>query len=258
MPSNDNGQSAGLIILGAVAWSVCIGLFIANWTENDGDKSSPEVTIPVNEDVVEVTPTPLEVTTSVPEEFVLPDYGLRAEMLGELPQEECVTVDHYEFLGFPDDPRVREDGAFFNYDCETDHWGWYFQGAESDKWTATPIDPNLVNIPEGELSIELPIELLGVPANLVHPTYPEALSLADLETGMEVCVHNAFGEALVTDTIESISAHVYMSGDEINAWPAYNRVSDDPIMELESMQDVGLVPFENGLWSTQHVTAGAC
>jgi len=173
--------------------------------------------------------------------------------------EDCQKADAYSILGLTE-PKVYPDGSFFNYDCTTGYWGWYFQGAPTDKWTLARTD--LTDLPRN-VETELPLEATNPPHNLRHPHYADAVTLDELVVGGTYCVRfteNGVQKGPYTReiVISKIFTDATKFSDKIIAYPAYKSESTKDNGTAMALETHGVIPYNNGLWSDARITKGAC
>lgn len=210
--------------------------------------------------------TPEVTTTTTEPSIPRSERHERSSELASLPDEECVNIDAYSYMGFDpsEDPETLPSGAQFYYDCPTDYWGWYFLGGPDDKWEELPINLDTVKRSEnedGESSFDasLPLEYSGAPTNRRHPAFPDALTLDELKPGMKVCVRGSERSVVMTvaRTFTHVSVYTADGLPPYFSYPAWESTDsvDDPSRSLE---EDGVIPNTFGRWSTIHVTAGNC
>lgn len=272
----------GILVLCSLVFAVITALAFAFGVHDDHEAASnPPVsttTAPAVDPTTSTTAPTTTFTTIVTDDGgdAEVDYWLmRGTELQSMTDEDCLAQDHFAYLGLTetDMPRSYPDDSFFHFDCGTGYWGWYFQGAAGDTWQASRILlsdlPLCDDLPAGELChAMLSLDKIGVPTNLHHPYFEDALTLSEIHAGDTVCLRTmsrtpgkpSLGETL---TIESVgtSAYVPHDSDKVTAYPAYRPKTDDgedTLSSYRSAEDDGLAPFSNGLWSTDYVTAGDC
>lgn len=241
----------------------------------------PTMTNTVVETETSVTePTEETTTTTVASAYVpSPDYDRLHELEAELaamPVEECLEIDHFQFLELGTEEwgyeRIKEDGSFFYFDCgntmydwdwDNQNWGWYFEPAEGRQahaWNLQLPDMGGMVFPDEYYSIHhLPMGA-EVPSDLVHPMFPDALTLGSVKVGDTVCRISSYGSE-TEYVVEGLMLLAELTNDP-----------DDTLFELVMhvinheagydynvyLQSSGLIPFQNGLWSGDHFVAGAC
>lgn len=272
----------GIITLMVTVFAAVSAVMIVTGRQHEPSVASSPIPTSTTEPATNPTTTTTAPTTTTT--AVVGDDGGDAEIdrwvaqgdeLRAMPDDKCQTIDHFEFLGLVDTDLRRSypDGSFFHYDCVTGYWGWRFQGNPGDAWQAKQIPrddlPACDEKPLGELChAMLPTDKIGVPTDRHHPHFENALTLDDVHVGDTVCLRTLTRQVGEPDleetlTIESVgtSAYVPHDSDQVEAYPGYARKTDDNsgyTFPYRSAEDDGLVPFQNGLWATRYVTAGAC
>lgn len=197
----------------------------------------------------------------------------KEQELREMTLEECREIDHYEFLGVGETnysgqyrPRVLQSGAFFEYDCNSHDWGWWFERAEGravDAWTLIPPDSFYMSSDDGSIIesglIPMTPGEYGVPVNSTHPHYWDAMTFEDVELGMTVCSHGYGGEydLHVLDIV--LDGWAVEGSDDIHFTPQIVTAdSIDGGALFWSLEFLGLIPNDKGLWAETHLTEGPC
>lgn len=187
----------------------------------------------------------------------------RAAELRVMDDPDCWQQDHYKYLQLPaDQPRMYPDGSAFQYDCNSDYWGWYFDGSPADRWTSPRVPVLQLLFFDGDQAA-LPLSRSDLSPTWRHPRHADAVRWTDLDEGDTVCLHITAPRpndppVLRTYTIRRLMTLAYVVNTEarIETFPALTVEGDD--ME-RSLEEWGVIPYSaNGNWSRLYVTEGAC
>lgn len=247
---------------------VALALFFTSCGENNQEES-------ISQEQTEEAPapessTPSEEVDAVSEEEavqVIPNDNSRhqAQLLSELSDqlrstsfEQCLATDHFAYLQLEillGETRVHDNGAFFEYDCVTTYWGWYHEsenGRQTHEWRQESPTLNSTDF-DSEGHTLAPLNK-SVPTGYVHPAYPEAPTLGSLNTNDVVC-YNGNREY----TVVSKQFYGYRTVDGgATFYPVLVVQTDTGVVTELSMEDFGLIPLENGLWTDGHFIRGYC
>jgi hypothetical protein len=209
--------------------------------------------------VVPASTTPvLEATTAATDSTLRTDEEVRQNSI-EACEKYRDTADTY--IASLDAP----PGIFFHGVCDGDSmWGFAYQGPETDIWYPN-VGGRVLFDEEGHFEGDL-AAWSGVPLDRHHPAFPDALTMQDmaaLPEGSTVCFHLVEGHRS-----EELRVHgTFMYGyffERVMAEPTfYPAVRFDSALSSGGQfpwpaKDVGIMPFEDGTWSTSHFTLGRC
>lgn len=246
--SNDNGDTAKR--LNAVEQD--IAAIRQQLDEQETSAATPSTVVPAS-----TTPV-LEATTAATDSTLRTDDEVRQNSI-EACEKYRDTADTY--IASLDAP----PGIFFHGICDGDSmWGFAYQGPETDIWYPN-VGGRVLFDEEGHFEGDL-AAWSGVPLDRHHPAFPDALTMVDmaaLPEGSTVCYHLVEGhrseELRVHDTF--MYGYFYESVMAVPVfWPAvrFDNALNSDRQFVWPATDVGIMPEEDGTWSTSHFTLGRC
>lgn len=201
----------------------------------------------------------LSTTTTVPhsveEDIILDSIATCEEYKGRK------GMDYLASVNAPSNPE-----PFFFGTCDGESmWFWAYPGTSSDVYKMT-VPPDVSYDEYGVMRMPLVGNDAGLPTNAHHPAYADAMTLNDamsLAPGSLVCSWSG-SRPMTTWALEKVLLYTYFYPSVMSDPVVYPALEMNPVYDGKSTNavlpatDLGVSPYEEGIWSVAHATIGTC